>query len=293
MTQSDITSKPLKFVSGLHRSGTTWIGQMIEYAMPGSVVHEPLNAHAGLTGVNKWYYGPAEKVYVTTLLNEMLHGRRTFRRRRCKDSALKNLARAVGGSRYERALTGALLSDNPIVLKDPFLIRLGVVMVEAFDAKGVIMVRHPAALINSLRRMGWALPDLDGLDRGPAQKNPELQFAFDVGRFWATIYSEVERQVTSLPDYLLIVRHEDMCIKPVESGLDILAHLGIAANDAALNFLRVSTSGEAGEMSGKQLHNMHRDAKTLASSWRRSLTGDQIKAIEEGAWPVLQRFYPE
>lgn len=293
MTQIDNSAISLKFITGMHRSGTTWVGQMVDRALPGCVIHEPMNAHAGLKGVEKWYYGPADKSQVTSLIGEMIQGRRSFRRRRSKDGVLKNLARTIGGSRYERDLSAALGSGNStLLLKDPFLIRVGSVLAEAFDARGVILVRHPAALINSLKRMGWTLPDLDGLKPGPALAEPNLQFAFDVGRFWSTLYAEVLIQLTTTPDHLRLVRHEDMCVEPIQIGEEIMGHLGIQANENAQEFLRVSTSGNAGEMSGNQLHNMHRDARKLVSSWRDSLTPAEIEAVREGGGATLERIYP-
>ena len=293
MTQLDNSAISLKFITGMHRSGTTWVGQMVDRALPGCVIHEPLNAHAGLKGVDKWYYGPAEKSQVTTLVGEMIQGRRSFRRWRSKDGFLKNLARSIGGSRYERDLAAALGSGSPtLLLKDPFLIRVGSVLAEAFDAKGVILVRHPAALINSLKRMEWTLPDLDGLEPGPAQADPKLQFAFDVGRFWSTLYAEVVTQLAETPDHLRLVRHEDMCVEPIQIGEEIMTHLGIPANEKAQEFLRVSTSGSAGEMSGTQLHNMHRDARKLVFSWRESLSPAEIEAVRQGGGATLERIYP-
>lgn len=293
MSQSNATPTSLKFVTGMHRSGTTWVGQMVDRALPGCIIHEPMNAHVGLRGVDKWYYGPKDKSHVTTLIGEMIQGRRSFRRRRDKDGLLKNLARTIGGSRYERDLAAALGSgSSTLLLKDPFLIRVGSVLVEAFDAKGVIMVRHPAALINSLKRMGWTLPALDGLEPGPAQADPNLQFAFDVGRFWSALYAEVETQLAIAPNHLLLVRHEDMCVEPVRIGGEILVHLGIPTNEKAQDFLRVSTSGNAGEMSGNQLHNMHRDARKLVSSWRHSLPPAEIEAVQQGGGATLESIYP-
>ncbi|SFD73870.1 sulfotransferase family protein [Salipiger profundus] len=291
MSESDL--KPIRFITGMHRSGTTWVGKMAEQAAPGCVVHEPLNAHSGLVGVKEWYYGPAESSYALSLIAEMMRGKRTFRRSRSRDTALKNLARIAGGSRYERNLSHTLRSSDVVLLKDPFLIRLGADMAERFDAKGIIMVRHPAALINSLRRMGWILPKRDGFAAETKSEDPELQLAYEIGFFWEKLYSEVEAQIRRAPEKLLLVRHEDMCTTPTEIGEKILAHLDLPQNDEALDFLRVSTSGEAGEISGKQLHNMHRDAKKLAKSWRISLSEAQISMLRTGAGGTLRNLYPE
>ncbi|AWI86727.1 hypothetical protein CEW88_23465 (plasmid) [Alloyangia pacifica] len=278
----------------MHRSGTTWAGQIAAHAMPDAVLHEPLNANTGLRGVDKWYYGPDEGDYVASLLRDMLAGRLNFRRRRGTDTWAKNLVRSISGSRYERQLRAALSGDNSaIILKDPFLIRLGTMMAETFDAKGVILKRHPAALINSLNRMGWILPDTNGKLIETYSPDPETQFAFQIGRFWAALYAEVDEQAKARPDMILIIRHEDLCEEPIALGERMLAHLDLPLNQAATDFLTTSTSGKIGEESGSQLFSMHRDARALAHSWRNKLSPEIIEAVQTGGGDVLRRAYPE
>lgn len=267
MTKFDAKSKPLRFITGMHRSGTTWVGQVVAHALPGCMVHEPLNATAGLIGVEKWYYGPKEGAYIASIIGEMLGGQRSFRRRRRTDTLLRNLARSIAGSRNERELSNALQAHNPmVILKDPFVIRLGALLAKEFGAKGVVLMRHPAALVNSLKRMGWSLPPIDAQPIETYSADPDLQFAFHVGKFWSLLYGEVEKQLQVAPDHLHLFRHEDLCNEPVTIGARILGHLDVPSKDAALDFLRSSTSGQDGEVSGNQLHNMHRDAKKLAES---------------------------
>lgn len=294
MTGSDTVSRPLYLVTGMHRSGTTWVGEVIAHAQSIKILHEPFNANSGLIGVDKWYYGPAEASYIAGLLQEMLNGERSYRRRRGTDGLVKNLMRTVAGSQYEHDLTAALAApEQPIVMKDPFLIRLGADLARDFGAKGVILVRHPAAMINSLKRMNWRLPNLD--DRAPEvySADSDIQFCFQIGMFWGGLYAEVLDQVRTVPEQLMLVRHEELCNEPVQIGQDILTHLDMPFTDSARDFLTKSTSGNVGELSGDQLHNMYRDAQKLAQSWRSSITKEQLMAVQAGAGKILQQIYPE
>ena len=51
--------KPDCLVTGMHRSGTTLIGRMVELASSDiSVLHEPFNYELGIQGVPSWYPNP-------------------------------------------------------------------------------------------------------------------------------------------------------------------------------------------------------------------------------------------
>ncbi|WP_225026144.1 sulfotransferase [Xinfangfangia pollutisoli] len=285
--------KSLRFITGMHRSGTTWIGEVAAHAMPGAVLHEPFNAASGLPGVDRWYLGPQDEETAVSLVGRLLDGKIGYRRRRPSDGLLKALGRGLLGSQYDRDLKAALGSDAPaLILKDPFLIRLGAVLARRFDARGVCLVRHPAALVNSLRRMNWQLPLIDGQAWDRRHDDADLQFAFTLGQFWARLYAEVLDQVAAEPARLRLVRHEDLCADPHAEGEAILRHLTLPVTDQAMGFLTRSTTGDAGEMSGNQLHQMTRNARELAQSWKASLAPAQAEAVIEGAGPVLARIYP-
>ncbi len=286
--------KAVRIVTGMHRSGTTWMGEAASLAMPDCVVHEPFNLGSGLKGVPCWYPGPDRVEETSALIAQMMAGRCGFRRRRPSDGLLRGTARQILGSHYDRDLSRALRSSNPLVLlKDPFLIRLCADLAERHSAKAAILIRHPAALVHSLRRMEWPVPELDGKSWPRRHEDPDLQFAYALGCFWSAMYEEVEQQLARAPESLLLMRHEDLCLSPIEEGGALLEHLDIPVTGAARDFLSKSTSGGTGEMSGRQLHNMSRDAQALAFSWRSSLPPEQISAVTEGAGATLARHYAD
>lgn len=291
---STLAPKKLRFVTGMHRSGTTWIGQVVQQALPGSVLHEPFNAKIGLPGVMRWYYGPADRHHVCGQMEALLRGEASYRYRRPEESVWKGGLRWIAGTDYHRSLRKALASSHDtVVLKDPFLSRLGAVLAEHFDAKGTILVRHPAALVHSLRRMGWRIPNLDGIEPPVAYQDEELQFAFGLGWFWSRLYADVVLAQQSRPDHIFMVKHEDLCLNPLEEGARILACLDIPVTDQAKRYLDESTSGDAGQIEGNTLHQMKRSGVALANAWRDRLPQQTVDAVRAGAGALLEELYPE
>ena len=93
-----MSHKDIRFISGMHRSGTTWVGQVVQHALPQSVIHEPFNADIGLSDVTRWYYGPADAEHVTQLVRGLRDGKLGYRRRRRTDGILKGAVRQIVGN---------------------------------------------------------------------------------------------------------------------------------------------------------------------------------------------------
>lgn len=289
-----MTPKKLRFVTGMHRSGTTWVGQVVQQAQPDSVLHEPFNAKIGLPGITRWYYGPADRDHVCAQMEALLSGDASYRYRRPEESIFKGGLRRLAGTDYHRSLRKALASSHDtIVLKDPFLSRLGAVLAEHFEAKGAILIRHPAALVHSLRRMGWRIPNLDDAQAPVAYEDEDLQFAFGLGWFWSRLYADVVAAQQNRPDHLLMVKHEDLCLNPLEEGARVLTHLDIPVTDQAKRYLDESTSGDAGQIEGNTLHQMKRSGVALANAWRGRLPEEAVEAVRAGAGDLLENLYPE
>ena len=289
-----MSHKDIRFISGMHRSGTTWVGQVVQHALPQSVIHEPFNADIGLSDVTRWYYGPADAEHVTQLVRGLRDGKLGYRRRRRTDGILKGAVRQIVGSAYDRDLRLAHRGNNfAIVLKDPFLLRVGATLAKTFEAKGVILVRHPAALVHSLRGMNWPIPNFDGQMPLHHSNDPEVQFAFALGWFWAKLYRDALDSIAAHPKHLLLIKHEDLCVRPLETGERVLKHMDILSNAAARDFLLASTSGEAGQIEGNALHQMNRSGIALADAWRNSLSPDEIAAVAQGAGALLAQIYPQ
>ena len=92
-------------VTGMHRSGTTWLGTLISKFDKMVAIHEPCNFGYGLKGVPRWYIDgrySEDRDFVDRLLREIPAGSARFQRDFSIKRPVHGLARLVLGNRSER-----------------------------------------------------------------------------------------------------------------------------------------------------------------------------------------------
>jgi len=193
-------------ITGAHRSGTTWIGRALSLSHEVAVLHEPFNYHNGLEGIPRWYptiINDQEKHSIAKIFQAIFEGKARYLRNRHNDPAWKALIRNVIGGpddwRYKKMVKG---NFKHIVLKDPFCVLLSGWMVTELDFRIVVMVKHPGAYLNSIKRMSWGIPTVSlgqfkmiPYDESAPGNNNGSEFAREVGVFWHDIYAEVIKQI--------------------------------------------------------------------------------------------------
>lgn len=158
-----MTTKTLSLVvTGMHRSGTTWIGKVVDKLPEVTMLDEPFNAGTGLRGVRCFYLDPSrpdDVGFLNDALDRLENGTARFRRIMELRRGLARFALvALRGTGLERSYKSFLRSPiTKFGVKDPFL-----VMFTRFfamrDVPVIVTVRHPAAILQSLKRMGWEIP---------------------------------------------------------------------------------------------------------------------------------------
>ena len=154
------TPRPI-LVTGSHRSGSTWLGQMIGASDVVGYVHEPFNIDRG-PGICRTRFP-----YWFTYIRPGTDGAIADDFRRLLDFRYNYLAQAVRvrSKRDVRVLIrdgGHFLRYRmrhlrPLV-KDPMALFSAEWIAETFDAQVVVVVRHPAAFASSLKLDGWTHP---------------------------------------------------------------------------------------------------------------------------------------
>lgn len=284
-------------LTGLHRSGTTWVGQIVAAASGEPMIHEPLNLPHGMKGVPCWYpYHPGgtpqpaeapNAKYMEGMLQDLIQGHARWVRKNPKASLYRKVGRAVFGTRAEREYRAAFRNGVPerLFVKDPFCLFLSPYLIEQFNAKVVITIRHPGALIVSMRRMGWS-PHIESL---VAQHGLLTRYLaeFDerelIGRssdddifanaiFWLAAYRFSRDIAERYPENVIILRHEDISLRAESSLALLVAHLeiqdGLPKADA---FVEKTTSGKTVVPTAGVLHDFSRDAAALAHHWKKKL----------------------
>jgi Sulfotransferase family len=303
----DAASGALRAVSGMHRSGTTLVGRILARHAGVQVVHEPLNAGYGLAGVDRVYpcdLDAAQARQYVDRLHGMLAGHAACVRRAPGDPPWKAVARALTGGRTGMDLARLRLRRtlHPVagvvpIVKDPFVLLL----TDAITREGgrvLVLVRHPAAVWLSLKRMGWrfdyqtfACPDFfewvgAPVPPGDAGGGTELE---KMAYLWTGLYAYV-RRLLDRPSVCL-VRHEELCLDPFGTLARIEDFFGLGPSPAARRFVEAHMFGGAADVDDATLHVLKRDARALATAWHGRIAPEEEAALREVCGAEVARYY--
>lgn len=308
---------PLLIICGLHRSGTTYVGRILDFDRTVSVIHEPFNVRFGLAGGQLWYpyiedINDPEALFYRQFADDAV----CFRRRWSHDvshitsTGLRRwfYERTGGksGLRWEmlRLRYRLRLSMPRICWKDPFVTLSTSYLLNQFGARAVCLVRHPAAIHVSTNRQEWRY-DIENLLR---QHSLIRNYAYDIPeRYWELAKDDAAASIALLwkimvrinipiaakDNRLLIVRHEELCLEPEEIAAKIVFHLGLEFTSSMRQYVLSMSTGQTAEAHNGKTHSFKRDSRALISSWRDKISKNDEHTMREIIGEDLNLCYPE
>lgn len=309
MKNSLKNKRPL-LVTGAHRSGSTWVGSVLEKSAEIYSIFEPFNKDFGpgaCRSIFKYWYpyiddtncAEAQTViqslldYKFQFFKEILSAHTRWQLRQCLEQCVMfRLARW----RKKRTL-----------FKDPIALFSAPWLAGAFHFQVIVLVRHPAAFISSLKQLGWSFPFRDLLAQPLLMDGPLAEFRPSVEKFaaepqdiigqgillWNIFYSRVREYQEKYPDWQ-ILRHEDISMEPVEAFRRIFAALDLEFAPAVEAYiLESSDSSNPGDSPHGKATMLKRDSRKNIYNWKKRLTSNEIDRILQGMGAAFQFFYPE
>lgn len=290
-------SSQLLLVCGLHRSGTTYVGELLRQANI-CVVHEPLNERYGVVGVPVAYpYLHEDGGCYAKLIDDVMNLSMAWNcSANVSTNKLKQYIYAVTGGRsglrWSKLRIQKSLGMLPaqICLKDPFATLATPYFIKKHAAKAVCMVRHPAAIHYSTEKQGWwfnidNLYNQSELIASYAQDIPEQHWqmareshAASIALLWKLMI-RVNSPLNG--NTMLLVRHEDLCISPELEARKICEHLGVLFDEKLAHFVATNSEGASAESAGGKIHDFKRDAKSLPNIWRGRISAEDEGMIRE------------
>lgn len=295
-------------VCGSHRSGSSWLGNVLCTHPQLIYVTEPFNVAISRRGLplNHWFEAVTDQHPRAESVADYLDG---FRRFGLRELWGDTMQMAHGGQlkilvkdNYSRARLSWLPGRRP-VYKDPIATLSAPWFQSRLDAQVVVCIRHPAAFAASLIAKGWGF-DFANLARQQAVMNhPAL------GEYREAILSAVERPGSMLDQSILIwnvlhriiqyyretweedqkhwyfIRHEDLSREPQLQYRKIFEFLGLEFHPNTERMLEKSTSSDRSRI--------HRDSRKNITRWKARLSDDEIQAIKLGTQAVWPHFYTE
>lgn len=299
-------------VTGSHRSGTTWVGKMLANAPGTSYLHEPFKP-----GWNPPYVFTRFEPYFFYISdhNARLHEpdvRRTLRftyswwRYFGEKPSLGQAGRAT--SRWLRWTSRRWRGHRPIV-KDPIALFSALWLSERFGMDVVVMIRHPAAFVSSIKLRKWHFDFNDLLCQGELVRDLLAPFEGDIRRLaaknddlvdqailqWRLFHHVIRGYQARRPDWQY-VRHEDLSRDPLSGFRAMFQRLGLEFTPECERDVRESSDSANptdATAEGRSTHWVKLNSAENVNNWQRRLSQDEIRRVREGTGDLSQHFYSD
>lgn len=309
------TGQPI-LVTGAHRSGTTWVGNMIAQSKKVCYIKEPFSIHhrpgicsakfdLHFTNVNQ----ENEKEYITHIedsLNlkfHLLQDIKTIRRINHIKKLIKN---------YYTFEIGKIRNARPL-FKDPIAVFSSDWLFNKFNFQIVVLVRHPAAFASSLKRLGLFHPFSHFMQQQKLMDEFPINFRKKIEEYtaiqvkygsikypdqidqiillWNLIYSYVHTKASQYPEWL-VIKHEDISLNPQKYFTKIFKYLSVDIDDRILSkILGYSDSNNPVEIKADEWHQLKRNSKENIFNWKKRLTKAEIERIYSGTYETSSLYY--
>jgi hypothetical protein len=193
------------------------------------------------------------------------------------------------------------------LLKDPTAVFSAAWLAETFDMDVIVMIRHPAAFVGSLKKAHWPFSFHHFLDQPLLMQHHLDEFKADIEQFaeadrdkdivgqgillWNMFSRAILKYKETYPDWLF-VRHEELSADPVAGFAKIFERLGLDYSTRVRNVIR-AFSGPTNPTEQHNGNRVRRDSRSNIWNWKKRLTTDEIDRIRENTNDIGRFFYSE
>lgn len=284
-------------VSGLPRSGTSWVAKALSFA-PGFTYYREPDNYDHVEGAYPYFnnlYLPAGEddpcyhQHMTHALNGQIATPFTMS---------QNPGPLLG--RLPRKWSDYLGHQFPLLyLRQPHclvkLVRSNLALEwlsEHFpDARQVHVLRHPCGVFASWQRHGWEPEPIKLLDNERLVQEhlwpyttiiQEAQSFWErAGALWGSIYKVIEAQLAGHPSWVL-VEHEWLCQDPVANFQTLYGMLDLAWNDQVQSSLKSLNQPPK----NRSPYSLKRQASQEIDKWKRQLRSEEVAECRQ----VIEKF---
>ena len=301
----DLPGRPI-LVTGIPRSGTTWVGRVLCAGQGAGYVNEPFNLATSpgtmRVPVDHWYpHVTAEnEAEIVPALGPLLRFEyplgRELPRCRTYNDVLHTLSwwRNSVRSRGRRPL---VKEPHAVFSVEWFARRLG--------SDVVVTVRNPAAVVSSWKRLGWdfdfanlleqpaLVRDLLGPFRADMERalEPSRDLVDRVALLWHVVYRTVVGYRDRFPGFH-IVRQEDLSRNPAEGYRALYAALGLPlTREAEIAIAAASSADNPKETTVDKPHETRLDSRANLMSWKQRLSDDEVDRVRNATEETAALFY--
>lgn len=308
--------------TGMARSGGSWMAKMLVAGGGAVHVNEPLNrlhppgrspgilrvprpvSYQYIAAHNEDEFGPG----YADMLKLRYHVGSELR----ANHAPYDLAKAA---KYCATFTAGRLRGSVPIVDDPYAVFAARWLSERHGCQVVYLVRHPAGIVSSLKRIGtrWRdnLPDIAG--QRELRADYLEQFADDIDRvnsepfdvvahgclLYRLIHSAIAQEAARNPG-AIVVRYEDLAGDPLPRFRELYEALGLPFGSRAEAAIRDATSPKDarrqnpwGRVGLSKTAFQPMDSRANAWAWRHRLSAPDQEDVIERTADVASLFYAE
>lgn len=272
-------------VTGTHRSGTTWFGRML--AASGIWhIHEPFAPYQGLW--NEWFsYARADEDHpeIDRLMQTLLAG------------GYRNTLQLPWA---DHPLMPLRLLPQPIhrvLIKDPIASLMSEYLTRNFDMHTFVLFRHPAAVVESVTRLGWSQSGAilsflnneklmaDWLE--PCRSAMEAVTGKEGIETAAVLHACLCRVLwgyVGRNDRMEAVEYERLCQNPVEEFARIFSRLALPYDKNTESVHHAMCYSDRPEVGSP--HEVRRNSIAMVTKWKLNLAREEISSVRR----IWERF---
>lgn len=298
-------------VTGSHRSGTTFTGKVLSLDRSLGLIYEPFNK-SNFFGINRFNTQEWYQYVDNTNGNEYFSNFEETLKFNFKVDVEELKKNPLGKSihllkAYIDAQEFKLLHKRPLV-KDPIALFSAPWLAENFRMNVVILIRHPAAFVSSVKALNWK-HDFNSFLHQPLLMNSHYlePFREEVEDFaakdypiieqatllWRIFYSTVRHYQQEFPNWIY-VRHEDLSNDPVTEFRKLYARLNLHYSEAIEEqILKFTHDDHFLDPITFDPSRLKRDSKKNVYLWKNRLKKDEISFIRDHVKDISRYFYTE
>jgi hypothetical protein len=244
-------------VTGCRRTGTTFLGRMLSIKKNISYIHEPFNYESGIKGlsIQSWYpYYTKENILsrdkeiLSNLFNlkninpkvSLGDGKTNhFKYNISNIELIKNIFTNFSNEDLKKRIVRLFFKNRfyysflktkfnfhkkKVIIKDPIASLTSKYLVDQFDFKVIIIIRHPAAYYYSMKKQNWGVEPKNFLRQKFLLEKLSDELIEDIksseGRQeyalyeYIIIYKFLLKYLKTNPKKFIIIKHEDLSEYP-------------------------------------------------------------------------------
>ena len=218
-----------------------------------------------------------------------------------------NVFMDVRQSKRIRPLSNYLQSylSHRVVVKDPIAVFSAETLAKRFDMDVIVLIRHPAAIVNSYKALNWSHPFSHFLSQTELMEEHLFPFRNEIEDFAKEDYEIVDQiaLLWKLIHYMILkfqktnshwvfVRYEDLVLDPSEGFRKIFEQVKLPFSERTQAAIRAHSLRNP-EQNTTVPYAIKRNPHQVASKWKKSLTANEVYRVQKRVEPISSAFYSE